>query len=130
MSCGDLVSAPATMSEALASALEPPGPAVESATWTPLRSVSVGPWRVGLSGGFTRCANTAVVLDASGDPTEALDSVERLYASNGLPTILRVPAAASPQAPDPRLLRTLDARGYRTVSTTRVLARVLDGAAR
>ena len=109
---------------------------VEAATWAPLRVEHIGPWRAGVSGGFTRRANSAVDLAEATGPSphhavelEALGAVEQLYASCGQPSILRVPTDASGHGPGPRLLQALDTRGYRTVSTTRVLARTADGAA-
>jgi GNAT superfamily N-acetyltransferase len=95
----------------------------------PLEVSDVGPWQVGLSGGFTRRGNSALLL---GDPAHALgslDAVEEVYREAGRPPILRTGTDRSPAPPPPELVDELDRRGYRTVSTTRVLARPVAGAA-
>ena len=101
-----------------------PGAAAEVATWPPVRTV-VTPygWRVGLSSGFTRRANSALPpagAPLDGPPVAAgLDEVEREYAAAGQPAVVRVPAG--------RTVPELDARGYATVSETDVQVRGLDG---
>lgn len=115
---------------ALAAAVPAPGAELEASTWVPLRTVGVGPWRAGLSGGFTRRANSAL-LGAGADPAEAvaaLDALEAVYRDAGQPCIVRVPTAASPVPLDRRLAAELDRRGYRVGVVTRVLARGLDDA--
>lgn len=101
-----------------------PGAPAEVATWPPVRTV-VTPhgWRVGLSSGFTRRANSALppagaALDG---PLVAagLDEVERAYAEAGQPSVVRVPAG--------RGVPELDARGYVVVSETDVQVRAIDG---
>jgi ribosomal protein S18 acetylase RimI-like enzyme len=109
-----------------------PGPAVEAATWVPLRVEAVGPWRVGLSHGFTRRGNSALLVDGAdgAEAVAALDDVERLYASADRPTIVRLGTARSPDPSPAELTAELAVRGYRTVSTTRVLTRVVAGGPR
>ena len=101
-----------------------PGAAVEAATWVPLRVETVGPWRVGLSRGFTRRGNSALLAEGAvgAEAVAVLDDVERVYASAGHPTIVRLGTHRSPEPAPAVLTAELAARGYRTVSTTRVLA--------
>ena len=95
-----------------------PGAEVEAATWPPARVVDVDGWRVGLSGGLTRRANSVLPLAAPADLRTTLDRVEALYAEAGQPSIVRVDSAAPPGLAD--LLAT---RGYAEVSRTAVLVR-------
>ncbi|WP_019137834.1 GNAT family N-acetyltransferase [Cellulomonas massiliensis] len=101
-----------------------PGAPAEVATWPPVRTV-VTPhgWRVGLSSGFTRRANSALPPAGTGldGPAVAagLDEVEAAYAQAGLPAVVRVPAG--------RPVAELDARGYAVVSETDVQVRGIDG---
>jgi ribosomal protein S18 acetylase RimI-like enzyme len=98
-----------------------PGALVESATWPPARVVDVDGWRVGLSGGLTRRANSALPLGTPADVTATLDRVEELYAREGQPSIVRVCRTA------PRGLDDLLAlRDYEVMSRTDVLVRELD----
>lgn len=96
-----------------------PGARTEAATWPPLRVEHVGPWRVGLSDGFTQRANSVLPLGAPDDLTAAVDAVEALYAAAGRPAVFRVgdPGAA------PGLAAELDARGYARGVVTDVLVR-------
>jgi ribosomal protein S18 acetylase RimI-like enzyme len=98
-----------------------PGALVESATWPPARVVDVDGWRVGLSGGLTRRANSVLPLGAPADLGAALDRVEELYAAAGQPSIVRVCRAATPGLDD-----LLEARGYVAVSHTDVLVHEID----
>ncbi|KQY20380.1 GCN5 family acetyltransferase [Cellulomonas sp. Root485] len=99
-----------------------PGALVECATWPPARVVDVDGWRVGLSGGLTRRANSVLPLGTPPDVTATLDRVEELYAAEGQPSIVRVCRAA------PRGLDDLLAlRDYEVMSRTDVLVRALDG---
>lgn len=117
---------PARMPEA-PTRLDAPGAEVEASTWVPLRVEHVGPWRAGLSGGFTRRANSALLLSRDpGAAVDALDELERTYRAAGLPCIVRMPTAASPEPPEAALVAELARRGYRTGVVTRVLARRLD----
>ncbi|KRD41185.1 GCN5 family acetyltransferase [Cellulomonas sp. Root930] len=99
-----------------------PGALVESATWPPARVVDVDGWRVGLSGGLTRRANSVLPLGAPADVTATLDRVEELYAQEGQPSIVRV-CRASPRGLDDLLAL----RDYEVMSRTDVLVRELDG---
>ncbi|GEK22745.1 GNAT family N-acetyltransferase [Cellulomonas xylanilytica] len=99
-----------------------PGALVESATWPPARVVDVDGWRVGLSGGLTRRANSVLPLGTPPDVTAALDRVEELYATEGQPSIVRV-CRASPRGLDDLLAL----RDYEVMSRTDVLVRELDG---
>lgn len=104
---------PATAAPAAPAA---PGVAVEAATWRPLRTLHVGGWTVGISGGVTRRANSAVppaVLDP-----RSLDAVEAVYREHGLPAVVRVDRAG-PSGLDTVLVD----RGYRAVGRTDVLVR-------
>jgi ribosomal protein S18 acetylase RimI-like enzyme len=95
-----------------------PGALVESATWPPARVVDVDGWRVGLSGGLTRRANSVLPLGVPADLAAALDRVEDLYAQAGQPSIVRVCRAATPG-----LDELLQARGYEVMARTDVLVR-------
>ncbi|WP_456788555.1 GNAT family N-acetyltransferase [Cellulomonas sp. P5_C5] len=99
-----------------------PGALVESATWPPARVVDVDGWRVGLSGGLTRRANSVLPLGTPPDVTATLDRVEELYAEQGQPSIVRV-CRASPRGLDDLLAL----RDYEVMSRTDVLVRELDG---
>ena len=99
-----------------------PGALVESATWPPARVVDVDGWRVGLSGGLTRRANSVLPLGTPPDVTATLDRVEELYAAEGQPSIVRV-CRASPRGLDDLLAL----RDYEVMSRTDVLVRELDG---
>ncbi|WP_456844363.1 GNAT family N-acetyltransferase [Cellulomonas sp. P5_C6] len=102
-----------------------PGALVESATWPPARVVDVDGWRVGLSGGLTRRANSVLPLGSPPDLGAALDRVEALYAEAGQPSIVRVCRAATPALDD-----LLESRGYATVARTDVLVREIDESGR
>lgn len=96
-----------------------PGVEVETATWRPVDVVDVGPWRLGLSGGFTRRANSVVPLAEPADVDAAIVATEERYAAAGLPAVFRVCSASRPVD----LATRLAARGYATVSRTSVLVR-------
>lgn len=99
-----------------------PGALVELATWPPARVVDVDGWRVGLSGGLTRRANSVLPLGTPPDVTATLDRVEELYAAEGQPSIVRV-CRASPRGLDDLLAL----RDYEVMARTDVLVRELDG---
>ncbi|WP_263732511.1 GNAT family N-acetyltransferase [Cellulomonas sp. SG140] len=98
---------------------EPPGALVEAATWSPAHMVDVDGWRVGLSAGITRRANSVLALAAPSDLAGALARVEALYRQESLPATFRVGSESRPWDLD--LL--LEDRGYTTVTTTDVLVR-------
>lgn len=99
-----------------------PGAQVETATWAPVAVEHVGPWRLGLSGGFTRRANSVVALGEPDDVDAAIEAVEERYAAAGLPSVFRVCPSSRPADLGARLL----ARGYRSVSRTSVLVRGIE----
>lgn len=96
-----------------------PGIRVETVVWHPREVRDVAGWRVGLSGGFTRRANSVVALSEPDDVVAGIDEVERIYAEAGQPPIFRVCAQSRPEDLDD-LLR---ARGYRDVAHTLVMVR-------
>ncbi|MBB2921133.1 GNAT family N-acetyltransferase [Cellulomonas cellasea] len=99
-----------------------PGAEVETSTWRPVEAAAVGPWRLGLSGGFTRRANSVVALGEPADVDAAIVAVEERYAAAGLPAVFRVCPASRPTD----LASRLAARGYTTVSRTSVLVRPVE----
>ncbi len=103
---------------------EPPGVLVESATWVPFRTQDVDGWRVGLTGGLTRRANSVLPLGEPADLTTALDEVEAVYGAQGQPAVFRVCPAALPHDLDDVLAR----RGYALAATTDVLVRAVAAA--
>ena len=100
-----------------------PGARVEAATWTPREVRDVAGWRVGLSGGFTRRANSVLALVEPDDVATSIDEVERIYGAAGLRPTFRVCAEARPVELD----AILQARGYRDVAHTVVMVRDLGG---
>jgi len=101
-----------------------PGVLVESGTWAPAATEVVDGWRLGLSDGFTRRANSVLPLGTPADLAATLGRVEARYAAAGQPVVLRVCSAA------PAGLRPLlAARGYTEVAATDVLVRDLAGPA-
>ncbi|MCV2394050.1 GNAT family N-acetyltransferase [Actinotalea sp. M2MS4P-6] len=112
----------------VADLVDRPGPRLEVATWPPLSTRMIGPWQLGISAGFTRRGNSAVLLDSQDGALASLDDVEAAYRAAGQRPILRLATDRSPAPAAGPLRAELDARGYRTVSTTRVLARPVRGA--
>ena len=101
-----------------------PGARAEAAVWPPLEAHDVDGWRVGLSGGFTRRANSVLALAEPRDVEAAVKEVEHLYAAVGQPAVFRVCAQSEPEDLDAVLSR----RGYREVAPTLVM--VLDDVAK
>ena len=99
-----------------------PGALVESATWPPARVVDVDGWRVGLSGGLTRRANSVLPLgtppDVDGDARPGRGAVR---GGGAAVDRARVPGGAA------GLDDLLALRGYEVMSRTDVLVRELDG---
>lgn len=62
------------MSTGRASAGLGPGPLVEAAIGVPLETIAIEPWRAGISGGFTRRANSVLPL---GEPADLGASLRR-----------------------------------------------------
>jgi ribosomal protein S18 acetylase RimI-like enzyme len=99
----------------------PPGPGAraEAAVWPPREVHDVDGWQVGLSGGFTRRANSVLALDEPRDVRSAVEEVEKVYARAGQPAVFRVCAQSEPWDLD----EILAARGYREVAPTLVMVR-------
>ncbi len=95
-----------------------PGALVEAATWPPVAVEDVDGWRLGLSGGFTRRANSVLPLGTPADLPATLARVEARYAAAGQPAVLRV-CSVAPAG----LAEVLAARGYTAVAATDVLVR-------
>ncbi|GEA80408.1 hypothetical protein CUD01_08520 [Cellulomonas uda] len=102
-----------------------PGVEVEMACWPPLRRVvTTQGWWVGLSGGLTKRANSAVALQVpDGGVPSAVDEVETHYAAAGLPAVMRV----GHDGLQDEVRGELDGRGWAERAVTAVLARPLDG---
>lgn len=101
-----------------------PGALVEASVWPPLRTEVVAGWRLGVSAGLTRRANSVLALTAPADVEAAIDEVERRYATHLLPATFRVDADTRPAD----LADRLAARGYAAAAVTDVLVAPLDGA--
>lgn len=97
-----------------------PGVLVEAATWLPTSTRDVDGWRVGLSGGFTRRANSALPLGTPADLGATLGRVEAVYAAAGQPAVVRV-CSGAPEG----LATALADRGYAERAVTDVLVRDL-----
>ena len=99
----------------------PPGPGAraEAAVWPPVETHDVDGWRVGLSGGFTRRANSVLALGEPRDVKAAVREVEAAYARAGQPAVFRVCVQSEPWDLDDLLA----ARGYREVGPTLVMVR-------
>jgi ribosomal protein S18 acetylase RimI-like enzyme len=99
----------------------PPGPGAraEAAVWPPREVHDVDGWRVGLSGGFTRRANSVLALSEPRDVKAAVQEVEKIYARAGQPAVFRVCAQSEPWDLDD----VLAGRGYREVAPTLVMVR-------
>ena len=96
---------------------EAPGALVEVATWPPVRTVVTDDgWWVGVSGGFTRRANSALPLALPADLAAAVGRVEGVYDEAGLPPIVRLGAGAPAGLAD-----VLARRGYVERARTDVL---------
>lgn len=82
---------------------------IAAAAWPATDAALLGDWLLRASGGWTRRANSALVVGSPGMPLRrALDTCRRWYADHGLPPLLCVPllpTAAPPAATDaPRWL--------------------------
>lgn len=96
-----------------------PGARAEAAVWPPVETHDVDGWRVGLSGGFTRRANSVLALGEPRDVKAAVREVEAAYARAGQPAVFRVCAQSEPWDLDDLLA----SRGYREVGPTLVMVR-------
>lgn len=100
---------------------EAPGALIEAATWPAVRTVvTADGWRAGLSGGFTRRANSALPSGRPADLGGAVTRIEAVYAAAGLPATVRVGSGA-PAGLGEHLL----ARGYAERARTDVLGRAV-----
>lgn len=98
-----------------------PGALVEAATWVPARTEVVDGWRVGISGGFTRRANSVLPAgQPSGSLREAVDRSAAVLVAAGLPPVFRV-CSAAPAG----LSAVLDGLGFSVAAATDVLVRDL-----
>ncbi|CAN5248921.1 hypothetical protein BH11ACT1_BH11ACT1_10550 [soil metagenome] len=96
---------------------EAPGVEVEAATWRPVRVHGIESWRAGVSGGFTRRANSVLTAGSPVDVDDAISRVERVYADAGHAPVFRVGRESQP----PDLASRLQARGYRSAAQTLVM---------
>lgn len=102
--------------------LPAPGAVTEMACWPPARTLRTSDgWRVGLSAGVTRRANSAVPLHVPVDVASAVEEVEALYGEHGQRPVIRVGGTVADAVVD----HELDRRGWATLSQTDVLAREL-----
>lgn len=101
-----------------------PGALVERATWLPVRTVDVDGWRLGMSGGLTRRANSVLPVGVPVDLAAAVDAVEAVYAEAGQASVFRVCRAAGAGGLDD----LLETRGYAAVAGTDVLVHELGAA--
>ena len=90
---------------------------VMAAGWRALEAEPLGDWLLRAGGGFTRRANSALVLGSPGLPLEAaIEAVERWYAERGLPARLQVPASEGEGLAD-----VLGPRGWTVAALTHVM---------
>jgi ribosomal protein S18 acetylase RimI-like enzyme len=105
----------------------PPGPArtvsvaelqrVMASGWRALEVEPLGDWLLRAAGGFTRRANSALVVGDPGRPLDAaVAAVQEWYDARGLPARVQVPAAEGAG-----LAPVLAARGWTVATTTHVL---------
>lgn len=86
--------------------------------WRPLEQQPLGDWLLRASGGFTRRANSALVVGDAGMPAPAaLDRVRRWYAERSLPPTVQLSATQTRTD----LLEQLDAEGWRATGAARVM---------
>jgi N-acetylglutamate synthase len=96
---------------------EAPGVGVEAATWRPVQVHDIEGWRAGISGGFTRRANSVTTAAALADVDSAIARVGRVYADAGHTPVFRVGRESRPSG----LASRLGAGGYRRVADTLVM---------
>ncbi|AEI12909.1 GNAT family N-acetyltransferase [Cellulomonas gilvus] len=95
-----------------------PGVLTEMACWPPLRVLTTrGGWRVGVSQGLTRRANSAVPLTEPADLAAAVAEVVAIYAAERQRPVLRLGGSDV----DRRVGELLDAQDWVTASVTDVL---------
>ncbi|MFP5346522.1 MAG: GNAT family N-acetyltransferase [Actinomycetes bacterium] len=94
------------------------------AGWPGLHSERLGGWVLRASGGFTRRANSALVVGNPGMPLEqALDVVRTFYDRLGLRPAVQVPVPLTDDRRwrDPRLLAAVEGQGWSADSGTDVM---------
>ncbi len=91
--------------------------------WPAARQVHAGGWIVRISGGYTKRANSAVLLDPEPQSTSdrAIARIEGMYLHHGQPSIFRLLSFATPDGFEGRLAE----RGYRAADDTLVMTRPL-----
>ena len=90
---------------------------VMASGWRALEQEPLGDWLLRAGGGFTRRANSALVVGSPGLPLEAaISRIERWYAERGLPPRLQVPASETRGLAD-----VLGPRGWTVATTTHVM---------
>ena len=90
---------------------------VMASGWRALETEPLGEWLLRAAGGFTRRANSALVLGSPGLPlADAVGLVERWYADRGLPAKLQVPASEAGGLAD-----VLGPRGWTVAAATHVM---------
>jgi ribosomal protein S18 acetylase RimI-like enzyme len=94
-----------------------PGVEVETATWRPVQAHDLGGWQAGISGGFTRRANSVITAAAPLDVESGIIQAERVYAEARLAPVFRLGRESRPAD----LASRLGARGYRRVAGTLVM---------
>ena len=104
---------------------------IAARNWPALETEPLGEWTLRASGGFTKRANSVLVLGASGLPLDtALERIGAWYTQRGLPTYLQVTTGA--EDADDALDAELAARGWTSVGDaleqTAPLAPLVDAA--
>lgn len=94
-----------------------------------------GRWLLRASGGYTKRANSCLILGSPIGPLEeALDVVHAWYTARDLPALLQVPLPPGAQASDDDIVQLACRRGWRVTSPTLVMtaatSQVLDRGAR
>jgi len=93
-------------------------------SWPSLRQILFDGWILRFSRGYTRRANSVNPFFGSlMDVDEKIDTCERLYAEQGLPTVFRLTPFVSP----PGLDKVLERRNYTKAAPTLVLHLDLNG---
>lgn len=93
--------------------------------WPAHRVERVAGWRVRLSGGGSRRANSVLPIGYDGsDLDAAITAVEKLYAADGVASYFQVSSASEPADLDARL----DARGYTSEEPCLLMAKRLEPA--